>query len=261
MKAFVQQVRPDSHSFLTLGNASHWFWERGYEVVGFNISALQDGKLDHDIKEQIGDTVVFAIPEVMRLVLRRFRYEEPHLLHLPACLMPWISRFTWETTLGQVREQVDSEISFNPFHIRPLDARRSFKGTVVFGLRDLIPSASLSDDTPVLAQQKVEFVSEWRAFVFRDRVIHLARTKGDVLRYPDREAMIAAIHTFAGRPIVFGMDWGITAAGQSLLIEINDAISGGSCGMHGQAYVAMIEARWRELVGLPDNGIGNCFTG
>jgi hypothetical protein len=260
MKVFLQKLHRDASSYLVLQNAGHWFWERGYEVELFSLADLCTGNMDRELKSAAEDTLLFAIPEVMRMALRRLDKQEPPLFELPDCLMPWIGRFTWETTLGQVREQVDSEISFNPFHIRPLDSKRIFKGTIVYGLRDLIPSASLADETPVLAQQKVEFASEWRALVFRDKVIHLARTKGDVLRYPDRETMLAAISSFTNRPIVYGMDWGITPSGQTQLIEVNDGIAAGNLGMHGQAYVAMIEAKWREWLGLSDNGIGECFT-
>jgi hypothetical protein len=124
----------------------------------------------------------------------------------------------------------------------------------------LIPSASLADQTPVLAQQKVEFKSEWRAFVLRDKILHVAHVKGDPLLFPDRDAMIAASEAYTERPIAFGMDWGITPAGQTMLIEVNDGYSLGNYGMHGMMHTAMIEARWRELMDLPDNGIGECFT-
>lgn len=260
MKVFLQNLRPDSSSYLVLQNVEHWFWERGYEIGHFSLQDLTAGLLDTSLNEQREETILFAIPEVLRMALRRLNHREPPLFELPDCLMPWIGRFTWETTLGQVREQVDSEIGFNPFHIRPLDPKRVFKGAIVYGLRDLIPSASLANETPVLAQQKVEFVSEWRAFVFRDKVIHLSRTKGDVLRYPDREVMLAAINAYTNRPIVFGMDWGITASGQTLLIDVNDGIAAGNLGMHGQIFAAMIEAKWRDWIGLSDNGIGDCFT-
>jgi hypothetical protein len=260
MKVFAHQVRPDSAYYLPILSASHWFWKRGYEIETFQTSSAQEGALDVKLQQCRDETIVRATPEMLRLILRRLGFAEPPLFELPPALNPWIGRFTWETTLGQVREQVDSEISLNPFHIRPLDHRRQFKGTIVYGLRDLIPSASLADETPVLAQQKIEFVSEWRAFVLRGKVLHVAHLKGSPLRFPDAEVILAALGAYTDRPIAFGMDWGITAAGQTMLIEINDGYSYGHFGMHGMMHTAMIEARWRELVGLTDNGIGDCFT-
>ncbi len=61
--------------------------------------------------------------------------------------------------------------------------------------------------------------------------------------------MIAALEAYTERPIAFGMDWGITAAGQSMLIEINDGYSYGKLwvawdGACRHDRSAMARARW-----------------
>ena len=59
------------------------------------------------------------------------------------------------------------------------------------------------------------------------------------------------------------MDWGVTDTGQTLLVEVNDGFALGNYGFalgnygtKGYHYTAMIECRWRELMGLSDNGVG-----
>jgi hypothetical protein len=69
-----------------------------------------------------------------------------------------------------------------------------------------------------------------------------------------------SIEAFSDKPIAFGMDWGITASGQTLLVEVNDGYALSNYGLDGMPFTAMIEARWRQLMMLSDNGIGNCFT-
>ena len=118
----------------------------------------------------------------------------------------------------------------------------------------------LPDDTEVLAQQRIEFISEWRVSVLRNKILNVANYKGAPLRFPDVTTVQAAIEAFTERPIAFAMDWGITAAGQTMLVEVNDGYAMGNYGLSGMPYTAMIEARWRELMGLPDNGVGDCFT-
>jgi hypothetical protein len=130
----------------------------------------------------------------------------------------------------------------------------------VYGLRDLIASAAVPDNTPVLAQQRIEFVSEWRVSILRDKILNVANYKGNPLLFPDVGMMQSAIEAFTERPIAFGMDWGITASGQTLLVEVNDGYALGNYGLNGMPFTAMIEARWRQLMGLPDNGVGDCFT-
>lgn len=260
MRAYVQQVRQDSSFYLASMEASHWFWERGYEVVEFRFGEILAGKLDEWLADHADEMVVRAGVEAVRVLLSRAGRPYPPNFDLPDSLSPWICRFTWETTLGEVRNQVDSAIPFNPFHVKPLRHQKLFKGTVVYGLRDLIPSAAIPDDTPVLAQQRIEFVSEWRVAVLRDKVLNIAHYKGDPLRFPDVAVIQAAIEAFAERPIAFAMDWGITQSGQTLLVEVNDGYCFENVGLSGMPFTAMIEARWRQLMGLPDNGVGDCFS-
>ena len=260
MRAYVQQVNQDSSFYLASIQASHWFWERGYEVTPFRFADIQSGLLDPWLFQRPDEMVVRAGVEAIRVLLARAGRPAPPVFDLPHSLSQWIGRFTWETTMGEVRNQVDSEVSFNPFHIKPLLHHKLFKGIVVYGLRDLIASASLPDETPVLAQQRIEFVSEWRVSILRNKILNVANYKGDPLRFPDVGTVQSAIEAFAERPIAFAMDWGITASGQTLLVEVNDAYAQGNIGLGGMPYTAMIEARWRELMGLPDNGVGDLFT-
>jgi hypothetical protein len=260
MRAYVQQRKQDSRYYLASIEASHWFWQRGYEVVSFSFPEIDQGRIDDWLLHNPEDLVVHAGVEGVTALLARAGKPAPPKLDLPVSLSPWIGRFTWETTLGEVRNQVDSEVPFNPFHVKPLLHNKLFKGTVVYGLRDLIPSASIPDETPVLAQQRIEFISEWRAFILRDTILNIANYKGTPLRFPDVDVIIAAIEAFSDKPIAFGMDWGITASGQTLLVEVNDGYALSNYGLDGMPFTAMIEARWRQLMMLSDNGIGNCFT-
>jgi hypothetical protein len=260
MRAYVQQVNQDASFYLASLESSHWFWERGYEVIPFRFADIQHGGLDDWLIHRPDEMLVRGSPEATRLLLTRAGRPCPPNFDLPNALLPWIARFTWETTLGEVRNQVDSAVPFNPFHVKPLHHHKLFKGTVVYGLRDLIASAALPDDTPVLAQQRIDFASEWRVSILRDTILNVAHYKGDPLRFPDAEVIRAAVDAFSDRPIAFAMDWGITAAGQTMLVEVSDAYAMQNVGLGGMPFTAMIEARWRQLMGLPDNGVGECFS-
>jgi hypothetical protein len=145
---------------------------------------------------------------------------------------------------------------FEPLHVKPLDQHKLFTGYVIHAFRDLIPTAAISDDILVLAQGLVDFRSEWRAYILRDEILHIGRYRGDPLLFPDPNVVSQALLAMENRPIAFGMDWGVSATGETLLVEVNDGYSLGNYGLPGPEYTAMIEARWRELMGLPDNGVG-----
>lgn len=127
---------------------------------------------------------------------------------------------------------------------------------MVASFADFIPLAGVDDNEPVVVQEFVEFVSEWRATVLRDRIVNVAHYLGDPLKFPDVEVVRRALGDFADRPIACGMDWGVTADGRTLLVEVNDGYALGNYGVRGHQYTAVIECRWRELMGLEDNGVG-----
>eukprot|EP00456_Euglypha_rotunda_P022573 TRINITY_DN18_c4_g1_i9.p3 TRINITY_DN18_c4_g1~~TRINITY_DN18_c4_g1_i9.p3 ORF type:complete len:242 (+),score=38.21 TRINITY_DN18_c4_g1_i9:2287-3012(+) len=234
---------------------AHWFGQRGYEVIWFDIADISTGQLDDDLLNNPNEMVVRGGVGTIRQVLQRAGRPAPPNIDLPASLSKWIGRRFWQSTMGKIRSIVNSP-EFQPVHIKPLNWHKLFKGTVVRAFRDLIPSASVSSEEPVLVQELVEFVSEWRAFILRDNVLNVGNYRGNPLKFPDPDIVASAVSAFEDRPISFGMDWGITTTGQTLLVEVNDGFSLGNYGLRGPEYTALIEARWRQLMGLPDNGVG-----
>lgn len=235
---------------------AHWFWQRGYEVCRFTVAQLQEGLLDTDLTENLDDIVLFGGVGTVRKAVERAKRPPPPNLDLPLSVRPWAKRKVWETTLGEIRRIVDTEPGNLPVHIKPRDHQKLFTGTVISAFRDLIPSAHVDRDVPVLAQEVVSLESEWRASVLRREVVHVGHYKGDPLRFPDPSVVREACAAFVDQPIACSMDWGVTTDGETVLIEVNDGFSLGNYGVAGGIYSAMIEARWRQLMGLPDNGVG-----
>lgn len=49
-------------------------------------------------------------------------------------------------------------------------------------------------------------------------------------------------------PAAYVLDWGVTAKGETVLVEANDGMSFGHYGLPPVSYARMIAARWYELV-------------
>ncbi len=90
--------------------------------------------------------------------------------------------------------------------------------------------------------------------------MNVAHYLGEPVWFPNPNVMRAALDAFYECPIAFGMDWGVTEQGDTLLVEVNDGFALGNYGVRRFQYTAMIEARWRELMGLADNGVGESFA-
>jgi hypothetical protein len=251
MRAYVQTVKKDNATYLGMEQSAHWFEQRGYEIVRFDFDEIALGRLDDDLLHHAEDTVVRGGVGAVREALLRAGRPTPPNIDLPKSLSLWIGRRIWHTTMGQVRAAVKTE-DFTPIHIKPLLQHKLFSGVVVRAFRDLIPMASVSAEVPLLAQEYVDFVSEWRVAILRDKILHVGNYRGDPLVFPDANVIRSSIESFDDRPMGFGMDWGITSDGRTLLVEVNDGYALGNYGIPGAAYTALIEARWRQLMGLAD---------
>jgi ATP-grasp domain-containing protein len=256
MRAYVQQLLEGDPSYFCFNQTAYWFGERGYEVVRFDYPQLDEGFLDRGLLKHPDETIVAGGVKTIREALVRAGRPLPDVPNLPESLKPWIGRKFWTTTFGEIRSLVDKGSTVLPLHIKPLRHEKLFTGKVVQQRHDLVRLGAVDDAEPVLAQESVEFLSEWRAYVLRDRIVLVAHYRADPLLFPDPLRLRQALTAIGDHPIAFSMDWGITPRGETLLIEVNDGIALGNYGVKGAVYTAMIEARWRQLMGLPDNGIG-----
>lgn len=259
MRAYVQQVELGVPTYANFERVAIGFWERGYEVIRFDYPQLTGGFLDRGLTRFSDETIVSGGVLTIREALQRAGRPAPPNIDLPESLKTFVGRRFWTSTLGEVRASVDQEGS-PVVHVKPLSHQKLFTGKLIRGTGDLIASARVADETPVLVQEPVEFVSEWRASILRHQIMNIAHYKGDPLLFPSPKVMQAGLDQFVDQPIALGMDWGVTSNGETLLIEVNDGFALGNYGLRSYVYTAMIEARWRELMGLSDNGIGMNLT-
>lgn len=232
--------------------AEYWFKTRGAETLIFSLEDLAAGRLDHDLREEPDQAVVVGGVGAIHAVLERAGRPIPCLGDLPAPVRAFAGRCVWDATLREVRAIVGREPERLPLHVKP-HRSKAFKGTVVGAFRDLIPSAHIDDAEPVLVQEVVPFISEWRAVILRGDLLNVAHYHGDPLRFPDPAPIRAGLEAFEGRPAAFAMDWGVTSDGRTLLVEVNDGYALGNYGLRGTDYCEVLIARWHELMGVSDH--------
>jgi hypothetical protein len=227
----------------------YWFGARGAECVIFTDGDLEAGKLDADLRDEPEHTVVVGGVGAVRMVLHHMGRPMPDLPDFPEPLLPFAGRKVWNSTLGEIHRIVNREPERLPIHVKP-HHQKLFTGVVVKAFRDLIPTAGLPDTVPILMQEVVDFISEWRCVVLRGTILNVAHYRGDPLRFPDPAVMKSAVEAFSGQPIAFALDWGVTSDGRTLLVETNDAHSLGNYGLRGHEYVEVLTARWHQLMGI-----------
>lgn len=256
MRAYVQRVLEGDASYLNLENIAYWFRQNEYEVVRFDYPEICDGIADRWLTKFPDETVVAGGVGTVRDALKRAGRTYAELPSLPDSLAPWVRRKHWTTTFGAVRSLVEQESGTLPIHIKPLHHQKLFTGRVVERQYDLVRLGEVKDDELLIAQELVDFASEWRAYILRGRIVGVFHYQGEPLQFPDVEDITVALTAFVDAPVAYSMDWGLTTDGDTLLVEVNDGVALGNYGLDGKTYTRMIEARWRELMGYPDYGDG-----
>jgi len=194
-------------------------------------------------------TLVVGGTVAVHLALKQLVVPVPPPLNIPESLLPFAGRKVWTTTLGEIRRQF-ADGSGGPVFAKPLASAKEFAGTVLATVADLDRVRHLGDDLPLQAAEPVGFASEWRYFVLRGGIVGVAHYKGDCFTHPDAATVRRAVAGYADSPAAYGLDFGVTADGRTLLIEANDGFALGCYGLDPVIYCEMLEARWCEIVGI-----------
>lgn len=70
---------------------------------------------------------------------------------------------------------------------------------------------------------------------------------GDPLKFPSAEIIRFAIQDYASAPDAYGIDFGVTKEGKTLLIEVNDAWTLGCYGLEAHLYAKFLLTRWAQM--------------
>lgn len=229
--------------------SEYWFGVRGDECIVFNYDDLYAGKLDADLHNEPEHTVVVGGVGAIRTVLQHIGRPLPNLPDFPESIKHFAGRKVWDSTLAEIYRIVNREPEQLPLHVKPYH-QKLFTGVVVKGFGDLLRTAGAPDHEPILIQEVVDFVSEWRCIILHHKILNVAHYKGDPLLFPDPKIMKDAVEAFTDHPVSFALDWGVTSDGRTLLVEANDAHSLGNYGLRGPDYCNVITARWHELMGI-----------
>lgn len=237
-------VQKQDGEFVSPNSYAAWrgFKERGFVTQFYEWPALRDGEVTLE-----PNALVVGGAGAVRHALSLLCITTPTIIDLPEPLAEFRGRRVWQSTWGDIRA-LYNERGPSVF-VKPLRDPKAFPAGVISTFRDLIPSAHVSDDVPVLVSDPVEFVSEWRFFVLRGQVVGAGWYCGDPLVFPDPKVIGQAVQKWgADAPAGYGIDFGVTKAGHTILVEVNEGYSLGCLGLSPLLYSQILEARWIELM-------------
>ena len=111
----------------------------------------------------------------------------------------------------------------------------------------------LFEDTEYLVSERINFVSEWRCFVYRGQLKGIKHYLDDEWVMPDKDFVNECISAIGNSLIAYTLDIGVTEDGKSAVIEAHNFLSCGLYGFENQAVIPMLTNAFKhELNTQPD---------
>ncbi|CAJ1334539.1 unnamed protein product [Effrenium voratum] len=219
------------------------------------------------------DDLVVGDFDWTRIALKQLGCPMPAPPDYPKCLEHLLHRKIWQSTLGEVRDQLaalPSHIEHQVF-IKPAMDTKAFsaiiepKEQMLGTLLDGIPGAldPLPAEMPVHCAEVIDMISEYRVYVVEGEIRAVCHYKGpsrgdgaiDELVVEDAVRTLCSSeegHGLAG----MGMDFAVIrqrtgdrTVFKTCLVEVNDGYSLGKYnGVSGKDYTDLLIARWKQLV-------------
>jgi hypothetical protein len=226
---------------IPFASTSYAAWD-GFTKLGYDVRLYQSDELES--LPLARDVIVVGGIGLVRGALVQIGAVLPEEINIPEALLAYAGRRVWTTTLEIARKPESW-----PIFVKPLREAKLFTGHVIRDWPDLIASAACDSNLPVLAQEPVSFISEWRVYVRYGQILGAGAYKDDPLVFPDARVVRAAIAEYEAdaAPAGYGIDFGITDDGRTLLVEVNDGHSLGNYNLRPVEYAKLLQARWDEM--------------
>jgi hypothetical protein len=194
------------------------------------------------------DTLVVGYVQTFLAALQLLDIQPPPTNDYPAALEPFFHRRIWESTVERLIDWIYDGNA--PVFAKPKGRKKRFTGCVFGYPDDLRYLEGTSRSTPVLCSDVVEWLSEYRVFVIRSKIVGVRHYKGDVAIQLDEAVVAEAVRLLerSGEATAgYAVDLGVMGEGQTALVEWNDGFSLGSYGLDQAIYTDLLIARWCEI--------------
>jgi hypothetical protein len=241
MKAHIRKNTDGEFANPNFAVAYAGFRQLGWEIVPYY--SVRD-----ELTELQADEVVVGYIDDVRAALMLLEITPPPGLSYPEELASFLDRKIWKSQINYIAKHPEQ---WNIF-VKPTTDTKKFTGRVVRTPRDLIGCGDESVDTEIWCSEPVKFLAEWRCFVTYNEILNVRLYKGDWALHFDPQVIRAAVAVYTSAPASYAIDFGVTAAGKTLLVEVNEGYSVGSYGLFPTEYARFLSARWAQMTGSRD---------
>ena len=168
----------------------------------------------------------------------------------PESLRKYLNRNVWESSIRNFLLR-SHENEIGRVFVKPKSKAKLFTGFVINSTTDLYRLNGIAKDTDLYCSSVVNWLSEYRVFVNKSRIVGVKNYDGDKALTLNMEVVENAIYDFEQsnqRTDAYGIDFGVLDDGNTALIEWNDGFALGSYGLEKEIYTELILTRWEEIL-------------
>lgn len=166
-------------------------------------------------------------------------------LGYPKSLDSYLHRAITKVTMEEA-EQLEF-----PFFLKPADDVKLFTGSICESKAQLdlvYLDKGVTKETPIYVSTPVDFLSEYRCFVHKGKLVGIKHYKGDFTIFPNMEVVGEMIKSYWLGPVSYTLDVAIiNGSFETVLVEVNDFWAIGGYGLDGKTYVRMLIDRFQEI--------------
>ena len=190
------------------------------------------------------NVILVAFIEDTNKYLNKLGLPPKHALNIPVELMKYAGREIRYMSMKEFKQ--DRKL---PIFVKPNRRSKEFGAGVITKeeSRQMFFN-DVTDDTPVLVSDVVDFVSEYRGYVIDKELKGIKHYLGDFRIFPDIGIIDQAIKDYTTQPVGYSIDFGVTGDGRTLLVECNDGWSLGNYGLDHVTYSTLLARRWLQLI-------------
>lgn len=235
MKVFVQDYR-EYKSKPHFHGVYECMLERGHEVIRF---------VSGDELELCEDSIVYGGVKSVTESLIQLGLEIPDVPTIPNQWKSFAKRKYSVMPFSEISQKIGNN-EFG-FFIKPVE-HKLFNGCPITCFSDFLKVPHLPPETPIFYSELKNIISEYRCIFQFGELKYGAHYTGDFRAAPDWEQIeyfAKNNDSYIQNAII--LDFGVTAEGETILIEANDVISAGYYGTPRHLFCESLEIRWDEL--------------
>ena len=220
----------------------------GYLALAYHTKLVTSSEIYSNLAKITKDDIFGGHVQLCQFIWKQLKIEDPAILDYPPEFQEFLGRRIRQMDLRSFKKILQENEDFGKtYFVKPV-LNKLFTGFTCVTEQD-ISKLICSMNTKVYVSSSVNFGAEFRAYVYKGKIVDCFRYWGAdwTVNTPvdDIKKMVALSKVPA---IFYSIDVGIdTTTGKTLLIEVNDGYALGNYGLAPVDYAKYSADRWIEI--------------